>query len=194
MPILPPEPNCFPEGLFENGQPHDAAGREWWVLHTKPRQEKSLARQLHEAQIPFHLPLIAHRFRSRGQILTSYVPLFPGYLFLLADDEERIAAMATRRVANVLKVVNQEMLWQDLEQVNRLIATGASITPEERLQPGMAVEIRSGPLAGLTGKILRTASGRRFVVQVNFIQQGASVLMDNFSLAQIESQPERIAC
>ena len=32
---------------------------------------------------------------------------------------------------------------------------------------------RSGPLAGLKGKILRTASGRRFVVEVDFIQQGA---------------------
>src|SRR5207247_2892865 len=105
-----------------------------------------------------------------------------------------LAALTTNRIVRTLPVGNQATMWADLRQIHQLIASGAPITPEERLTPGVSVEIRSGPLAGLKGKILRTASGRRFVVEVDFIQQGASVLMDNFSLAQIESQPERIAC
>jgi hypothetical protein len=40
--------------------------------------------------------------------------------------------------------------------------------------------------SGLKGRIKRTASGRRFVVQVDFIQQGASVLLDDFALARID--------
>jgi len=187
MPILPPEPNCFPEGLFENGQPHSTAGREWWVLHTKPRQEKSLARQMCETKIPFYLPLISKRSPSRGRVTTSLAPLFAGYVFLLATREERIAALTTQRIVNTLIVKDQQALWHDLRQVHRLIATGKPITPEQRLAPGHLVEIKSGPLAGLHGKIIRTASGQRFVVQVNFIQQGASVLMDDYNLEKIEA-------
>ena len=77
-------------------------------------------------------------------------------------------------------------MWSDLRQINQLIASGAPITPEERLTPGVSVEIRSGPLAGLKGKILRTASGRRFVVEVDFIQQGASVLLEDYCLTTVD--------
>jgi transcription antitermination factor NusG len=186
MPILPPEPAVFPEGLFDEADP--STGRAWWVLHTRPRQEKSLARQLHEKGIPFYLPLISRRLRFRGRVLTSRVPLFGGYVFLQADPDERLAALATKRVAQALPVADQVGLWHDLRQVYRLIAAGAPVTPEERLAPGMAVEIREGPLAGLKGKIIRTASGRRFLVQVDFIQRGASVLLDDLSLVPVMTE------
>ena len=71
-------------------------------------------------------------------------------------------------------------------KIHRLIASGAAVTPEKRLVPGDLVEIRSGPLAGLRGTILKSASGSRFVVQVDFIQRGASVLLDDFTLARID--------
>jgi transcriptional antiterminator RfaH len=190
MPLLPPEPTVYPEGLLsaEAATP-EASERSWWVLHTKPRQEKSLARQLLKGGVPFYLPVIARRCLVRNRVQHSHVPLFAGYVFLLGDRDERVTALATGRVVRSLNVVDQPGLWRDLRQISRLIATGAPITPEERLLPGAAVEIRTGPLAGLTGKILRTASGRRFVVQVDFIQQGASVLLDEFHLAPLRPAP-----
>lgn len=188
MPILPAEPGLYPESLFDSEQAAQCGNRSWWVLHTKPRQEKSLARRLHEACVPFYLPLIHRRLRLRGRVLHSYVPLFSGYVFLLGSREERLVALTTHRVVSALPVGDQEQLWNDLRQISRLIATGAPITPEDKLAPGMTVEIKSGPLAGLCGKILRTASGQRFVVQVNFIQRGASVLVDDFNLVKLDPE------
>jgi transcriptional antiterminator RfaH len=186
MPILPPEPSWFPQELFNASGPPFTGERMWWVLHTKPRQEKSLARQLHSAEAAFYLPLIERRGRVRGRPVTSHVPLFGGYVFLLGNRDERLTALGTRRVVQTLEVKDQQGLWHDLCQLHRLIASGAPVTPEERLAPGMTVEITSGPLAGLNGKILRTASGRRFVVSVDFIQQGASVLLEDFVLVRSE--------
>jgi transcriptional antiterminator RfaH len=188
MPVLPAEPDRFPECLFEDSDLPVQGERAWWVLHTRPRQEKSLARQLHHGRIPFYLPLFARRRRLRGSITTSYFPLFASYLFLLADRDERIAALSTARVVQPLRVVAQEELWRDLAQIHRLIASGATVTPEDRLVPGALVEIKSGPLAGLKGRIISAASGRRFVVQVDFIQRGASVLLDDFTLARIDEK------
>jgi len=186
MPFLPLEPNAFPDTLFGEDNDDVRDGRVWWVLHTRPRQEKSLARQLHQGRVPFYLPLIERRSVIRGRVLESHVPLFPGYLFLLGVRDERLAALATKRVVHSLEVSDQQGLWNDLIQVNRLINTGAPITPEERLEPGDLVEITRGALAGLKGRIIRAASGRRFVVQVNFIQRGASVLLDDFNLSAID--------
>ncbi len=190
MPFLPPEPNSFPLNLFAEDNAVLRAERRWWVLHTKPRQEKSLARQLLQAQVPFYLPLIERRSLIRGRIQHSHVPLFGGYLFLLGQRDERVTALATKRVVHTLEVSDQRTLWDDLTQVHRLINTGAPITPEERLEPGAFVEITRGSLAGLKGRIVRAATGRRFVVQVNFIHRGASVLIDDFSLIAIKEELE----
>jgi transcriptional antiterminator RfaH len=157
-----------------------------WVLHTRPRQEKSLARQLHGNRIPFYLPCISRRLRYRDRVMTSHVPLFPGYVFLRGDNDARVAALETSRVIQAIHVIDQDRLWQDLRQINQLIATGEPITPEERLVPGSIVEIRNGPLTGLRGKILRSASGNRFVVEVDFIHKGASLIIDDFALASCE--------
>jgi transcriptional antiterminator RfaH len=186
MPILAVEPSWYPGELFEETGTPPSADRVWWVLHTKPRQEKSLARQLCSAEVPFYLPLIVHRFRLRGRTMTSHVPLFGGYVFLLGTPQERLTALNTRRVVQSLDVMDQAGLWHDLRQLHRLIRSGAPITPEDKLAPGMTVEIKSGPLAGLKGRIVRTAGQRRFVVSVDFIQQGASVLLEDFALVRSE--------
>jgi len=188
MPILPAEQNCFPESLLAAATPPEMAGRIWWVLHTRPRQEKSLARQLLASAVPFYLPLVSRRLRVRGRPLTSHMPLFTSYLFLLAARDDRLVALATSRVVRCLPVANQEGLWRDLRQVHLLLRSGVPVTPEERLAPGMLVEIRNGPLAGLKGTILQAASQRRFVVAVDFIQRGASVLLDDCSLVPVEAE------
>lgn len=190
MPVLPLETSLYPEDLFAESQSPQATDRVWWVLHTKPRQEKSIVRQLHKGAIPFYLPLVARRSMIRGRVLCSHVPLFPGYVFLLGTRDERTASLTTGRVASVLEVAGQLELWRDLTQVKLLIDTGAPIRPEGRLVAGTPVEITSGPLAGLKGTILSEASRRRFFVQVDFLQQGASVLLDDFYLTPVARTPE----
>src|SRR5216683_723888 len=122
MPLLPPEPNVFPDALFtDDSTKHAESDRVWWVLHTKPRQEKSLARQLLEVRIPFYLPTIAQRCMVRNRVLHSHVPLFAGYVFLLADRTERVTALATGRIVRTLEVFDQPAIWHDLSQIHRLI-------------------------------------------------------------------------
>ena len=198
MPILSLEPQFFPADLFEaqarpyygpvcdrdpSGTPQPPRPRVWSVLHTRPRQEKSLARTLHATQIPFFLPLARRWVSVRNRAVTSHNPLFPSYLFLLADQEERLTVLSTSRVVQAIPVADQQRLVRDLIQIHRLLGLGAKVDGEDRLTPGTAVEIQSGPLAGLKGKIVQEASRRRFVVEVDFIQRGASVMLDGFSLA-----------
>src|SRR5262249_20605286 len=147
MPILQAEPHLFPSHLLaEDVPPPESEDRDWWVLHTKPRQEKSLARELYRREIPFYLPLAAQRNRIRGRILTSHLPLFPSYVFLFGHPDERVTALATSRIVRTLRVPDQLRMQRDLRQVSRLIASGKSLTLENALRPGMMVEITSGPL------------------------------------------------
>jgi transcriptional antiterminator RfaH len=187
MPLLPLERFVFPDQLLDSPEYTSTDGRCWWVLHTRPRAEKSLARRVIQRHVPFFLPLYHRRWRQRGRQFDSYVPLFPGYLFLLGDFEARLAALASNLVARTLVVDDQHQLHRDLFHVHQLMMTGVPLTPEERLLPGTAVEISAGPLAGLTGKVLKRAKTWRVTVEVQFLQRGVSAEMEDWMVKPLRA-------
>jgi transcription antitermination factor NusG len=189
MPLLPLEPFVFPEHLLTASAAEEAA--PWWVLHTKPRAEKSLARKLLRQTTPFFLPVCKRQWRNRGRLHSSHLPLFPGYLFLQGDQHAVYRTLETNLVVRILPVKDQEQLHADLARVYTLITTGAPLTPEDRLQPGTPVEIVSGPLTGLEGKVLRKGKQLKFFVEVQLLQRGVSVEIESWmlsarTLAQVE--------
>jgi transcriptional antiterminator RfaH len=185
MPILKEEPCLYPETLLDEA-PGDMADRRWFALYTKARQEKSLARELLKLQIPFYLPLVRKANVSRGRKRISQMPLFGGYVFLFGADEERIRCLATNRISRVLAVERPEQLVFDLRQFRQLIAANAPLTIEARLAPGRRVRVRQGPFAGLEGTVLKRRAETRLLVAINFLQKGASVEIDDFSLEPLE--------
>ncbi|HXG11629.1 MAG TPA: transcription termination/antitermination NusG family protein [Gemmataceae bacterium] len=193
MPILPPEPFLFPDDLFADPGCRPTDTQRWLVLHTRPRAEKALARRFLARSLPFFLPLFAKRGRCRGRLFTSYLPLFPGYIFLLGDAETRLEALQTNLVAQCLPVGDQEQLHADLLRIHHLVTSGEPLVPEERLLPGTPVEIIDGPLKGLQGKIIRRGKRLTFVVEVNFLQRGASVEIDGWMIQPLSNR-QPLAC
>ena len=163
------------------------------MLHTRPRAEKALARKILAQRLPFFLPLYKKQWRSRGRLLSSHVPLFTSYLFLYGTGEARRQALETNLVANCLPVTEQERLRLDLFGVYRLMTSGTPLSPEDRLQPGMRVEIVKGPLAGLEGTILRKGSRLRFYVEVQLLQQAVSAEVEGWMIQPLDASRPAIA-
>ena len=93
MPILKKENDIFPDDLLLNEQVHGDDARTWWCLYTMSRREKDLMRKLAAAKIPHYGPMVTKRYRSpAGRLRTSYVPLFANYVFMLANEQERLHA------------------------------------------------------------------------------------------------------
>jgi transcription antitermination factor NusG len=66
----------------------------------------------------------------------------------------------------------------EIEGVRRLVTSTLRVDPYPFLEPGMAVEVRRGPLQGLRGILIRKAPRARLVIAVSLIRQGASVEID----------------
>lgn len=180
MPILTREPDLFPIDLLDGGQADCDLTRCWWVVHTRPRQEKALARRLHHLAVPHYVPQIELTSRSpAGRRRISYVPLFPGYAFLYVNDEERIRSFNSNAIVRFLEVPDGEQLRFDLQQIKRLTEMGRPLTAETRLPPGSTVRITRGPFENFEGCILDYRAGRRLLVMVNYLQQGVSVELDD---------------
>jgi transcriptional antiterminator RfaH len=180
MPLLPLEPFVYPEDLLSASDLPAEDSRNWWVLHTRPRAEKTAAREFVRRGLSFFLPWYERQWRSRGRQLRSYMPLFPGYIFLQGDREARLQALQTNLLVRVLPVADQEQLHADLMRVHHLIQAGLPLTPEDRLEPGARVEIVGGPLAGLEGTFLKRRNQLKFFIEVQFLQRGVSVEVESW--------------
>ncbi len=126
MPIARPEIACHPNDLL-TCLPQDAADRRWIVAQTLARQEKSLARDLLRCGIPFYLPLMPRRLSYKGRQASSYVPLYPGFVFLYANADERQTCLATGRIAVILEIGDQLRFREDLLRVANAIANETAI-------------------------------------------------------------------
>jgi transcriptional antiterminator RfaH len=94
--------------------------------------------------------------------------------------------LTTNRVSRVLEVEQPEQLVYDLQQFRRLIAANAPLTIESRLAPGRRVRVRQGAFAGVEGTVLKRRGETRLLVAIKFLQQGASVEIDDFLLEPLE--------
>ena len=184
-PALGGEPSLYPMDLLD-AEEDEQTERKWWVVYTKSRQEKALARSLLGYEIPFYLPLIDKTTVYRRSRLTSRLPLFSNYLFMYGSPEERVVGLTTNRISRTIEVPEPEGLRHDLRRIFELIARGAPLTVESRLQNGAHVRIRRGDLAGLEGTVLKRHGKTRLLVSVNFLQQGASVEIKDYMLEPID--------
>lgn len=174
MPLLPLETYLAPEDLLDRPAGKLTTPGQWWVLHTRPRAEKALARKFLGRGLAFYLPLHRRQWRAGGRLFSSHLPLFPGYVFLYGDSRGRGLALGTNLVARCLAVAEQGQFYEDLARVHRLLLAGAALTPEERVVPGSPVELVAGPLAGLRGTVLRRGGRLKLLVEVQFLRRGVS--------------------
>jgi transcriptional antiterminator RfaH len=190
MPILAEQPCVFPEDLLHGSISNQEFGylqseRCWWVIYTRSRQEKALARDLFASRIPFYLPQVARDHRIRRRRFRTLDPVFPGYLFLFGTPEERVDSLKTNRISRILPVRDQDQLLLDLRQLAELIAIGAPLTVEQRLCAGRKARIRNGPMAGFEGTIIQRRGADRLLIGVNFLQRGVSVEINDFMVEPI---------
>ncbi len=187
MPILPAEPDMYPADLWQGASPVSDPSQRWWCLHTKPRQEKATARHLRNGRINHYLPQVIQESRTPGgRTIRSVIPLFPGYLFLLGDENQRVEALKTTRLANILEIADQPTLFHDLGQIHQMLTSGLPVVPEPTHPVGVRVRILNGPLAGLVGSVVRRGKRDQFVAVVQFLGRGATVDLQDWQVERVE--------
>jgi transcription antitermination factor NusG len=181
LPLLKRGSEVFPQGLFDLSP----ADHPWSVAHTRSRQEKVLVRHLEAVGLAYFFPQYERRVRRSGRQFVSYLPLFPGYVFLRPDPVSRAAVFRSGIVVRLLEVRDQALLHGELRQLRALQESGTALLPYAPLAVGEMVTVVDGPFQGYRGRVVREQSSLRLIVSVSMLRQNVAVEFDRSSLTRV---------
>lgn len=148
--------------------------KNWYLVYTKPRQERvartHLLRQGYEA----YLPLIRELRRRQGRRLPIVGPMFPRYLFVRLDTRTDNWA-PIRSTVGVVSLVRfggePARVPDDLIALlqEREDGEGLQILPPETFRAGTRVRVTAGALAGYEGIFLASSGRQRVVILLDLL-------------------------
>jgi transcriptional antiterminator RfaH len=174
------------DGVIHGKGPADESTQaSWWLAHTLPRQEKAVAAALYSRDVAYYLPLVTRKSLSRGRTRVAQITLFPGYIFIRGNEEDRLSVLKTNRVLTVRQAPDGDRLRADLRRFFDLIHAGAPLLPEARLIAGERVRVKAGPFRDQEGVVIRRNGKTRLLIAIDYLQQGASLEVDDCLLERV---------
>ena len=150
----------------------------WYLVRTKQHKE-TLVRNLLSARIPdSFLPLLRTRCDYIGDTGGKLIPLFPCYVFAFFDLHAQYQTVQRTPGVNGLICAGNEPSEVDqeiIDEIRRRGRAGIVELPRTTLQPGEPVNVRSGPLRGISAVFERYLSGAERVALLINSLGGAGV-------------------
>jgi transcription antitermination factor NusG len=156
----------------------------WYAAYTSANHEKRVAEQLGAREIEHFLPLYASVRRWKDRRVTLELPLFPGYVFARLALRDRLQVLQVPGVAKLVGVNGTPTALPEeaIEALRISLASGVRAEPYPFLTAGRRVQVKNGPLAGMTGILVKRKNRARFVVSMELIQRSIAVEMDETDL------------
>lgn len=154
--------------------------KDWYAVYTVVRHEKVVHQYLTDQGVTSFLPLmeVVNRWKDRKKKLA--LPLFPGYLFVHTDLEDKLSILKTRGVVRILGFNGNPypVPYGQIENIQKLVSSNLSFDPYKYFISGKEVIVVKGPLEGAKGKIIERRGNYRLILAVDLIQSAVSVEVD----------------
>jgi transcription antitermination factor NusG len=151
--------------------------RSWFAVYTASNHEKKVQEQLRLREIETFLPLYTatHRWKNRTTVKVD-LPLFRGYVFVRIADTENARVLAVPNVRFLVGDGRKALpLGDDEIEALRTGLRLGRVDPHPNVKAGARVRIRSGPLAGLEGIVVRKDGQLRVVMSLELIRKSIAV-------------------
>jgi transcription antitermination factor NusG len=162
----------------------------WYAIYTRHQHEKTVAQILTSKGFDTFLPLYrsARTWNDRTKMLD--LPLFPCYVFLQGGFERRAEIITTPGIHFIVSSGGQPAAIPpcEIDVIRRAVESGSRVEPHPLLECGNRVRVKSGPLAGVEGILVRKKNSYRLVLSVEMLGKAAAVEVD---LTHLEASNER---
>ena len=147
----------------------------WFLVKTKPRQERRAAENLERQGVVSFCPMVNMGKISRGRRMVVEEVLFPGYLFVNFD-QHKVSATSIRSTRGVSQFVSfSGKRGACARGARRPRAARAAL--EEGIdspslpKPGDQLEILDGPFRGLNGVFSQPDGNSRAIILIKLLNQ-----------------------
>jgi transcriptional antiterminator RfaH len=162
----------------------------WYLVHTKPKQEKCALDNLHRQGYQCYLPTIPSEKLRKGRLIVVDEPLFPRYLFIRLGQGVSTKSWAPiRSTKGVSRLVSfgieparvDDGLIEQLRTQQALVQT----EPERLFKQGEHVRLTKAPFTSIEG-IYQMADGeRRVMVLIEILSKPVAVRVATASLRKV---------
>jgi transcriptional antiterminator RfaH len=159
---------------------------DWYLIHTKVRQERCAQENLERQGYTCFLPQIrAEKLRRRALVVVQE-PLFPRYLFIRLDAGLEAKGWgpirSTLGVTRLVTFGNQPAKLSD-SLVGSIRARLNDVTaPKEFFEPGQALVVADGPFIGLDAIYQMRDGEGRVMVLLNILSKPVQLSIETGSL------------
>lgn len=147
----------------------------WYLIHTKIRQEAVALENLERQGFECFVPLMRAEKLRRGKLQVVQEPLFPRYLFIRLSTG--IDAQSWSPIRSTMGVSRMVMFGQTPAKVTdellQLIReqTASGEVHQRHFAPGEAVQVTTGPFAGIEAIYQMADGDGRVMVLLNILSK-----------------------
>ena len=152
----------------------------WYLVHTKPRQEKRALQNLEQQGYECYLPTMPVERLRHDHLDITREPLFPRYLFIrLSMDNSAKSWGPIRSTLGVNRIVSfgsePARINNNLINLLKLQETTLHDEPKRLFSPGDRVQLTAGAFAGIEG-IYQMADGeQRVMVLIELLSKPVAI-------------------
>lgn len=162
----------------------------WYLIHTKPRQERCALVNLEQQGYECYLPTMPTEKIRQGALTVSDEPLFPRYLFIrLGTGESAKAWGPVRHTKGVNRLVcfGNEPARVDAQLVEYLKAReqAGNQKPQTLFSPGERVLITNGTFKGIEAIYQMAEGERRVLVLIELLSKKVALRLAPGELRKI---------
>jgi transcription antitermination factor NusG len=161
--------------------------QQWYAVYTLANHEKRVTEQFRERSVEHFLPLYEAVRSWKDRRVKLQLPLFPGYVFVRLALRDRLQVLQVPSVVRLVGFNGHPAVLPDkeIEALRTSAAMRFSAEPHPYLTVGRRVRIKSGPLTGVEGILVRRKSIFRVVLSLDFILRSAAVEIDASDIERI---------
>jgi transcription antitermination factor NusG len=154
----------------------------WFAIYTRFKCEKFVADLLRKKNIEAYVPLISRTKKYQRKIKHYQIPMINCYVFVLITQKEYLQVLETEYVFKFLRQGKDLLAIPSFEiQTLKRVAGDVEEIETSSVQdfiPGEQVEVISGSLTGLRGKVITKSGKKSFVVELENIGFQLRINMD----------------
>jgi len=160
----------------------------WYVAYTRANHEKRVAEQLEGRAVEYFLPSYKSVRRWKDRRVQLELPLFPGYVFARFPLRDRLRVLEVPGVVRLVGFNGQPAALpeKEIEALRESLARQLKLKPHPYLTAGRRVRMKSGPLGGLEGILVRKKGSFQVIVSIELIMRSviAEVELSDLELVQ----------